>query len=244
MTGCQKTTVLVLLCAVVVVFGALFLLLRGSLSPSEPSAPTPFVLHTPTSTATALSTAGPIVVATLTSTPTAHIPPTATPTPTRAPSSTPPSQPTATSTQTPLPAYTPTAGPSVSPEVASYLDEFVELANRVDSLQVMAGSTQIDDNTVDELRGIYRRLHEVEVPEGAEDMHLSFIIYVSVLEEKCRCNIFAQIHAADTQGQHYRDCESRANAMAADVVSSRLLPSLDRFLGRYSLTASELGLPY
>ncbi|MGB3905563.1 MAG: hypothetical protein WBB22_11610, partial [Anaerolineae bacterium] len=59
MSGRQKTTVLILLCAVLIVFGALFRLLQTSANPPPLGTPSPFVLHTPTSTATATSTASP-----------------------------------------------------------------------------------------------------------------------------------------------------------------------------------------
>lgn len=111
-------------------------------------------------------------------------------------------------------------------------------------MQLMGGSVQIDQATVDELRGVYRQLHEVEVPEDAEEMHLAFIIYVSVLEEKCLCHIFTEMHAADAQGQYYRECETRATNLAIDILSNRFIPSREIFLQRYGLNAVELGFPY
>ncbi|HUV74556.1 MAG TPA: hypothetical protein VMW79_09620, partial [Anaerolineae bacterium] len=55
MRGCQKATLLVLLCAVVAVFWVLFQLLEGAITLPE-GTPSPLILHTPTSTATATPT--------------------------------------------------------------------------------------------------------------------------------------------------------------------------------------------
>lgn len=124
------------------------------------------------------------------------------------------------------------------------MEEFVELVTRVHGMQLLGGVTEIGEGTVNEVRAVYSRLHELDVPAGAEDMHLSYIIYVSLLEEKCLCHIFAQIHSADAQGQHYRECEDRATTAAMDMMSNRFLPSRDTFLQRYDLSASDVGFPY
>ena len=109
----------------------------------------------------------------------------------------------------------------------------------------LPGSTVgVDQGTVDRLREAYRRLHRMAVPEGAEEMHLDFIVYVSVLEQECLCHIFAEAHSGDAQGQHFRQCETRATDMAAEIVSKRFVPSRDAFLKRYSLTAQDAGFPF
>jgi len=125
-----------------------------------------------------------------------------------------------------------------------YLEEFVELAVRVHEMQLMGGAGPIDEAAVDQLREVYRQLHEMEVPLDAEDMHLAFIIYVSVLEEKCLCHIFAEAHAGNAQGEYYRECENRATNAAMDIMSSRLIPSREAFLQQCGLTAPEVGFPY
>jgi len=125
-----------------------------------------------------------------------------------------------------------------------YLEAFVELVGEVHDMKLLAGTTQIEQSTADAIRGVYRRLHETQVPEGAEEMHLAFIVYVSMLEEKCLCHIFAQTHSDDAQGQHYRECETRATNMAIDIMSNRFIPSRESFLERYGLNALELGFPY
>lgn len=84
----------------------------------------------------------------------------------------------------------------------------------------------------------------MEVPSDAEEMNLAFIIYVSVLEEKCLCHIFAEAHAGDAQGEYYRECENRATNAAMDWMSNRFIPSREAFLQEYALTAPEVGFPY
>jgi len=128
--------------------------------------------------------------------------------------------------------------------VRDYLEEFVEVVAGVYDMQLLGGTVAINEGTVNELQGVYRQLHEMHVPEDGEEMHLAFIIYVSVLEEKCLCHIFAQIHSADAQGQHYRECENRATNAAMDLLSSRFIPSREVLLQRYGLNAVELGFPY
>ncbi len=248
MRGCQKLTLLVLLGAVVIVFWALLQLLQGAMD-LPASTPVALVLHTPTSTATATSTAlpgetrkpaeSPIPQPTATRTPTlipsdtptrTSIPPTATSTP----------SPTATATQPSSP--TPVPQPTVPVEVADYLDRFVPLVVGVEEEGILSNPASIDQNAADRLREIYRRLHEMPVPGDAEEMHLAFIVYVSVLEEKCLCHVFAEAHSADAQAQYFRDCENRATTMATQILDSRFVPSRDAFLQAYSLTARGVGL--
>ncbi|NIN66511.1 MAG: hypothetical protein GTO63_17845 [Anaerolineae bacterium] len=125
-----------------------------------------------------------------------------------------------------------------------YLKEFVALVARVHDMRLLGGATQVDESTADQLRGIYDRLHEMAVADGAEEMHLAFTIYVSVLEEKCLCHIFAEVHSANAQGEHYRECENRAANTAMDLLSNQFLPRREEFLQAHDLTASELGFPY
>jgi hypothetical protein len=128
--------------------------------------------------------------------------------------------------------------------VADYLDQFVPLVASVDGERILGLAIRIDMELVNQLREIYRRLHEMKVPAGAEEMQLDFIVYVSMLEEKCLCHIFADAHSADAQGQHFRECENRATQMAMDILSDRFVPSRDAFLRRYSLTAPDVGFPH
>jgi hypothetical protein len=125
-----------------------------------------------------------------------------------------------------------------------YLEEFVALVAGVHDMHLLAAATQVDESTVDQLRGVYRLLHEMTVPEDAEEMHLAFTIYVSVLEEKCLCHIFAEVYSADAQGEHFRQCENRATNTAMDMLSHRFIPSREAFLQAYSLNALEVGFPY
>jgi hypothetical protein len=125
-----------------------------------------------------------------------------------------------------------------------YLEEFAALVARVHGMQLLGGATQVDESTADQLRGIYDRLHEMAVADGAEEMQLAFTIYVSVLEEKCLCHIFAEVHSADAQGEHYRECENRAANTAMDILSHRFIPSREAFLQAYGLNAVEVGFPY
>lgn len=125
-----------------------------------------------------------------------------------------------------------------------YLEEFVALVGGVHGMHLLGAAARIDEGTVDQLRGVYRRLHEMEVPEDAEEMHLAFIIYVSLLEEKCLCHIFAEVHSADAQGQHFRACENRAASTAMDILSNSFVPSREAFLRPYSLNPLDLGFPY
>lgn len=246
MSGCQKATVLVLLGAVIVVFWVLLYVVETALN--EPEGPaTPFVLHTPTATAT--STAAPLE--TIETTPTTLAPsPTGTPTPGPTDSATataiPPSPtlpPSPTPSPTPLPSPTLAPQPTVPAAVSQYLQEFTGLVKTVDEMGLLASSSRADQGTATQLRGIYRGLHEMVVPEGAEEMHLAFTIYVSVLEEKCLCHVFADAHSADAQGAYYRQCESRAGNVASDVLKSRFLPAREAFLRRYSLSAQDAGFP-
>ncbi|MCJ7621522.1 MAG: hypothetical protein MUP64_15030, partial [Anaerolineae bacterium] len=55
MRGCQRLTVLVLLCAVILVFWTLVQLLQGAVNEPASTPSAPLVLHTPTPTATATS---------------------------------------------------------------------------------------------------------------------------------------------------------------------------------------------
>jgi len=246
MSGCQKTTVLVLLGAVIVVFWALVRLLNTALDEPEASA-SPFVLHTPTATAT--STLVPLE--TRDAAPPTHMPSptytattlptetaTATPVP---PSPTPPPSPTLT--QTPPPSPTPVPQPTVPAAVSQYWREFAGMVETVEGMGLLAGSSVADQHTADQLRGIYRRLHEMVVPEGAWGMHLAFTVYVSVLEEKCLCRTFADAHSGDAQGTYYRQCEDRAGVVASEVLKTRFLPARDEFLERYSLSAQSAGFP-
>ena len=107
----------------------------------------------------------------------------------------------------------------------------------------MSDPASIDQNAADRLRGIYRQLHEMPVPDDADEMHLAFIVYVSVLEEKCLCHVFAEAHAADAQAQYFRDCENRATTAATEIRNQRFIPSRDAFLQSYSLTPSDVGFP-
>ena len=250
MSGCQKTTLLVLLGAVLVVFWALLQVLQVAIEPPA-STPSPWVLHTPTSTATATptplaaETSAPIPSPTpemiLTATPTLNPPrtPSSTPVP---PTSTPTASPTSTGTNVPSP--TPAPQPTVPAEVADYLDQFVPLVSSVDGESILSPATRIDMGLVDQLRDIYRRLHEMRVPTVAEEMQLDFIVYVSLLEEKCLCHIFADAHSNDAQGQHFRECERRATEMATDIHRDSFVPARDGFLRSYSLTAPDVGFPH
>jgi len=192
--------------------------------PRETNVPASSPTSEPTSTAT------PTVVpsASPTSTP---VPPT--PTSTLAP--------TATHTEQPNP--TPLPHPTLPAEVVGYLDRFVPLVVSVEGEGILSNPAGIDQSAADRLREVYRQLHEMTVPPDAEEMHLAFIVYTSVLEEKCLCHIFAQAHATDAQAQYFRDCENRATRAATDVLNSRFLPSRDAFLRSYSLTANEAGFP-
>ncbi len=125
-----------------------------------------------------------------------------------------------------------------------YLEELVTLVVQVHDMRLSGAATRIDESTADQLRGIYDRLHEMTVPDGAEEMHLSFTIYVSVLEEKCLCHIFAEVHSGDAQGQHYRECENRATNTAMNLLSNRFIPSREEFLEAQGLSALEMGFPY
>ncbi len=125
-----------------------------------------------------------------------------------------------------------------------YLEEFVTLVVQVHDMRLLGAATQIDESTADQLRGVYDRLHEMAVPDGAEEMHVSFTIYVSVLEEKCLCHIFAEVHSGDAQGEHYRQCENRATNTAMDLLSNRFIPSREEFLQAHGLSALEVGFPY
>ena len=258
MSGCQKTTLLVLLVAALVVFWALFQLLQVAIEPPA-GTPSPPVLHTPTSTATATSTplaaetSAPVPSPTseimLTATPTLNSPrtPSSTPvprtsTPTVTPTSAPTYTPTATSTRIPSP--TPVPQPTAPAEVADYLDQFVPLVTSVDGERILNPATRIDMGLADQLREIYHQLHEMKVPAGAEEMQLDFVVYVSLLEEKCLCHIFADAHSTNAQGQHFRECENRATQMATDIFRDRFVPARDAFLRKYGLTAPGVGFPH
>jgi hypothetical protein len=250
MSGCQKTTLLVLLCAVLVVFWALFQVLQVAIEPPA-STPSPWVLHTPTSTSTATPTPlaaetsapipSPTPEKTLTATPTRNPPRTPSSTPAAA-TSTPTASPTSTATHVPSP--TPAPQPTVPAEVADYLDQFVPLVTSVDGERILSPSTRIDMVLVDQLRDIYRRLHDMKVPAEAEEMQLDFIVYVSMLEEKCLCHIFADAHSTDAQGEHFRECESRATQMATGILRDNFVAARDGFLRSYSLTAPDVGFPH
>ena len=249
MRGCQKLTLLALLGAVVIVFWTLFQLLQGAMG-LPASTPAPLVLHTPTSTATATSTALPGETRMPGESPTPE--PTATGTPTLIPSDTPtetPIPPTRTSTPAPTatatepPSPTPVQQPTVPAEVADYLDRFVPLVVGVEEEGVLSNSAGVDQDAADRLREIYRQLHEMPVPDDAEEMHLAFIVYISVLEEKCLCHVFAEAHSADAQAAHFRECENRATTVATQILDGRFVPSRDAFLQAYSLTARDVGFP-
>lgn len=250
MRGCQRLTLVVLLCAVIFVFWTLFQLLEGALSEPVTTPSAPLVLHTPTSTATATSNPLPGETNVPASSPTSE--PTSTATPTVVPSATPTSTPvpptptstlapTATHTQRPSP--TPLPQPTLPAEVVAYLDRFVPLVVSVEGEGILSNPARIDQGTADRLRAVYRQLHEMTVPPDAEEMHLAFIVYTSVLEEKCLCHIFAQAHATDAQAQYFRECENRATSAATDILNNRFLPSRDAFLRGYSLTANDAGFP-
>jgi hypothetical protein len=249
MRGCQRATLLVLLCAVVAVFWVLFQLLEGVTTLPE-GTPAPPILHTPTSTATATPTTAAVETGDPAPSPTSEVTvpaePTAIPSDTATqtkvpPTSTPVPSPTATKTQVPSP--TPAPQPTVPAAVAAYLEEFVPLVVRVEAEEVLSKPGGIDQGTADQLREVYRRLHEMEVPPDAEEMHLAFTVYVSVLEEKCLCHIFATAHSADAQAAYFRDCEDRATSAATDVLNKRFLPASDAFLKAYSLDAQGIGFP-
>ena len=257
MRGCQRVTLLLLLCAVIVVFWTLFQLLRGAVSPPASTPSAPLVLHTPTSTATMTSKPLPGESKVPASSPTAEPRSSASPAlaPSASPTSTPvPPSPTAvppthtstpapTATSTPRPSPTPLPQPTLPPEVLAYLDRFVPLVVSVEGEGILSNPGGIDQAASDRLRAYYRRLHEMTVPPDAEEMHLAFIVYTSVLEEKCLCHVFAQAHAADAQAQYFRGCESRATRAATDAFTNRFLPARDAFLRSYSLTANEAGFP-
>lgn len=249
MRGCQKATLLVLLCAVVAVFWVLFELLEGAVTPPE-GTPSPLVLHTPTSTATATPTTAAVETGNPAPTPTteATIPPAPTAFPSDTATSTPvPPTPTPlpspTATETPLPSPTSAPQPTVPVEVAEYLDGFAPLVVSVEGEEILSDPGGITQGTGDRLREVYRRLHQMEAPADAEEMHLAFIVYVSVLEEKCLCHVFAAAHSGDAQAAYFRDCESRATRTATDILNNRFLPARDAFLGSYSLDPQSAGFP-
>jgi hypothetical protein len=253
MSAWQKITVLILLCAVVVVFWALFQIVQSTTGTPDGS-PTQMVLHTPTSTATGTGTAvtpptgapessstpSPTETETNTWTPTSK--PTDTTTSTAVPPTNTP-RPSPTATPNPTVTHTPVPQPTVPAEVSAYLKDFASLVTSVDEMGLLESSSSADQSTADRLRGIYSGLHEMAVPDGAEEMHLAFITVVSVLEEKCLCHVFADAHASDAQGQHYRECESNATATAGDLWTNRFVPARDAFLKQYSLTARQAGFP-
>ena len=250
MRGCQRLTLLALVCAVIFVFWTLFQLLEGALSEPASTPSAPLVLHTPTPTATATSNPLPRETNVPASSPTSEPTSTATPTlvPSASPTSTPlPPAPTSTlaptATHTERPSPTPLPQPTLPAEVVGYLDRFVPLVVSVEGEGILSNPAGIDQSAADQLRAVYRQLHEMTVAPEAEEMHLAFIVYTSVLEEKCLCHTFAQAHAADAQAQYFRDCENRATRAATDVLNSRFLPSRDAFLRSYSLTANEAGFP-
>jgi hypothetical protein len=257
MRGCQRLTVLVLLCAVVLVFWALIQLLQGAVNTPATTPSAPLVLYTPTSTATATSSAQPGETDVPISSPTSEPKSTATPTllPSATPTSTPvpptltavpptyTSTPPPTATRTRRPSPTPLPQPTLPAEVETYLDEFVPLVVSVEGEGILSNPAGIDQSTADRLRLVYLQLHEMTVPPDAKEMHLAFVVYTSVLEEKCLCHVFASAHASDAQGQHYRECESGATTTASEVLSSRFVPARDAFLQQYSLTARQAGFP-
>jgi hypothetical protein len=251
MRGCQRLTLLALLCAVVLVFWVLFQLLQGAVNVPASAPSAPVVLHTPTSTATATPHPVPQATNVPTSSPTSEPTLTATPTsvPSTSPTSTPvPPAPTSTSiptaTHTQRPSATPSPQATLPVEVAAYLDRFVPLVVSVEGEGILSNPGGIDQSVADRLRAVYRQLHEMTVPPDAEEMHLAFVVYTSVLEEKCLCHIFAGAHASDAQGQHYRECESGATNTASEVLSSRFVPARDAFLQECSLTARQAGFPF
>lgn len=250
MRGCQKLTVLVLLGAVFVVFYTLLQMLEG-VTDLPASTPSPLVLHTPTSTATATPavmpaepgqpTESPEPQPTQTSTPT--VVPSDTPTETTIPP-TPTSTPAPTATATQPPSPTPMPQSTAPAEVADYLDAFVPLVSDVREMSILGDPPgPVSEGTADRLRDIYSQLHEMPVPDDAQEMHLAFITYVSVLEEKCLCHVFAEAQSDDAQAQHFRECEDRSTTMAAQILNSRFIPSRDAFLQAYSLTAGDAGFP-
>lgn len=247
MSGCQKTTVLVLLCAVIIVFWALLQVVESALEPPQVT-PSPFVLHTPTATSTSTTlpseTVGPVGSPTVIASPsqTATPIPTDTATATPLPPSATPS-PSSTATEKPLPTSTSLPQPTTPPGVAQYLRDFTGIVTAVEQMDLLENPGRADQGTADQLRGIYRRLHEMSAPEGAQEMHLAFITYVSVLEERCLCKVFADAHSADAQGPYYRQCEARAASVAVELRSKRFLPARDAFLQRYSLSAGGAGFP-
>jgi hypothetical protein len=246
--GCQRLTLLLLLCAVVLVFWVLFQLLQGAMTEPASTPSAPLVLDTPTSTATSnplpretnVPASSPTPEPTSTATPT--LVPSATPTSTLVPP-TPTSTPAPTATHTERPSATPLPQPTLPADVAAYLDRFVSLVVSVEGEGILSNPAGIDQGAADRLRSFYRQLHEMTVPTDAEEMHLAFIVYTSVLEEKCLCHTFAQAHAADAQAPYFRDCENRATRAATDVLNNRFFPSRDAFLRGYSLTAKGAGFP-
>jgi hypothetical protein len=253
MSAWQKITVLILLCAVVVVFWALFQLVQSATEGPEGS-PTQMVLHTPTFTATGTLTEVPSPTgapgSSSTPSPTETATPAWTPTskPTDAPTSTPvpptnTPRPSPTATPNPTATHTAVPQPTVPAEVSTYLKDFASLVTSVDEMGLLESSASADQSTADQLRSIYSGLHEMAVPEGAEEMHLAFITIVSVLEEKCLCHVFADAHASDAQGKHYQECETSATSTAGDLWSGRFVPARDVFLKQYSLTARQAGFP-
>jgi cytoskeletal protein RodZ len=251
MSGCQKAALLVLVGAVVVVFWVLFQLVQSATSVAE-GTPTPLVLHTPTSTATGTSTVAgtPASSATpvLSSTPSPEETPTPTSTPTLEPTEVPTNTPLPP-TSTPQPSPTHTASPTSVPrptvpaEVSAYLKDFASMVDTVYEMGLLESSASANQDTAEQLRGMYRQLYEMAVPGGADEMHLAFVTVVSVLEEKCLCQVFAEAHGSDAQGQHYRDCVTNATTTASEVLTGRFVPARDAFLQRYSLTAKQAGFP-
>jgi hypothetical protein len=255
MSGCQKAALLALVGAVVVVFWVLFQLVQTATGVPEGTS-TPPVLHTPTSTATGASTvagtpassATPMIASTPLPEETAT--PTNTPTlePTTAPTSTPvpptnTPQPSPTHTASPTATATTVSEPKVPAEVSAYLKDFTSMVDTVYEMGLLESSASANQDTAEQLRGMYRQLHDIAVPEGAEEMHLAFVTAVSVLEEKCLCQVFAEAHGSDAQGQHYRDCVARATTTANEVLAGRFVPARDAFLQQYALTAKEAGFP-
>ena len=250
MRGCQKLTVLVLLGAVILVFYTLLQMLEG-VTDLPASTPSPLVLHTPTSTATATLGASPEETTMPVESPepkptqasTATAMPSATPTETTIPP-TPTSTPVPTATATPPPSPTPVPQSTVPAQVTDYLDAFVPLVSDVEGMGILGDPPgPMSQSTADQLRDIYGQLHEMPVPDAVQEMHLAFITYVSVLEEKCLCHVFAEAQSDHAQAQHFRECEDRSTNMAMQILNSRFIPSRDVFLQAYSLTASEVGFP-
>jgi cytoskeletal protein RodZ len=251
MSGCQKAALLVLVGAVVLVFWVLFQLVQSATGVGE-ATPTSLVLHTPTSTATGTSTVAgtPASSATpvLSSTPLPEETATSTSTPTLEPTEAPTSTPIPpTNTPQPSPTYTatPTTAPrpTVPAEVSAYLKDFTSMVGTVYDMGLLESSSSANQDTAEQLRAMYRQLHEMGVPEGAEEMHLAFVTAVSVLEEKCLCQVFAEAHGSDAQGQHYRDCVTASTTTATEVLSGRFVSARDAFLQQYSLTAKQAGFP-